>query len=31
MTLAMWMVALFVLGLVALGLCLLCLKACEKI
>jgi hypothetical protein len=31
MSIAMWMVAMFVLGLAALGVCLLLFKACEKI
>jgi hypothetical protein len=31
MNLAFWLPAMFVLGLVAMGLCLLFLKACEEI
>jgi hypothetical protein len=31
MGLAMWVVWMFVLGIVALGLCFMFLKACEKI
>jgi len=31
MTLPIWMVSMFILGVVALGLCFLFLRACEKI
>jgi hypothetical protein len=31
MNLAIWLPAMFILGLVMMGLCLLFLKACEKI
>jgi hypothetical protein len=31
MSISMWMVSLFVLGMGAMGLCLLFLKGCEKI
>jgi hypothetical protein len=31
MNLAIWLPAMFVLGIVMMGLCLLFLKACEKI
>jgi Tfp pilus assembly protein PilV len=31
MTLPIWMVSMFILGVVVLGLCFLFLRACEKI
>jgi hypothetical protein len=31
MSISMWMVSMFVLGLVAMGFCILFLKGCEKI